>query len=140
MPDIEPELLRAYMNALYRIEGATDFRIGEYSPELAQFHIACNATHSDFLTAFNPASKRLPAEENARRHTELGTRLDSLNARKVAAAGLDPAGHWPPEPGYLVFDLPVGDVIALGRAYGQNAIVRIGTDAVPRLIWIAPPA
>lgn len=134
------DLLQAYANALYRIDGILDFRIGEHNKQLEQLHAARGAAHSHFITAFNPASRRLPAEENAARHDELGKRLDALGVAKVAAAGLDPSGQWPPEPGYLVFDLALDVVLSLGRRYGQNAVVSIGTDAVPRLVLVTKPA
>ena len=137
MPEIDKKLQQAYLDALYRVEGKIDFRIGEYSTELHRLHAVHQAHHSHFITAFNPESKRLPAEENAARHAELGRRLDALGANKLAAAGLDPDGQWPPEPGYFVFDLPHEDVLALGRTYQQNAVVAIGPDAIPRLMLIA---
>lgn len=133
-------LLQAYANALYRIGGTLDFRIGEHNKQLEKLHAAHGAAHSHFITAFNPASRRLPAEENAARHAELGEKLDTFGVKKVAAAGLDPTGRWPPEPGYLVFDLALDAVLSLGRRYGQNAVVSIGTDAVPRLILVTKPA
>lgn len=138
MPDIDEKLQQAYLDALYRVEGEFDFRIGEYSLKLRDLHAGHHAHHSHFITAFNPESKRLPAEENAARHAELGQRLDTLGAKKLAAAGLDPDGQWPPEPGYLVFDLPHENVLTLARAYRQNAVVGIGHDAIARLIFIAP--
>jgi len=134
MAEMNHELLQAYVDALYRVEGTSDFKVGEYSEELARLHAAHEARHSHFITAFNPASKRLSAEENAARHAELGQKLDAMKAVHLAAAGLDPEGQWPPEPGYLVFDMADDDVLALGREYEQNAVVAIGADAVPRLV------
>lgn len=139
MPEIDKELLQAYSKALYRVEGKLDFRIGEHSVELQRLHARHHARHSHFITAFNPESKRLPAEENALRHSQLGEKLNALGVRRLPSAGLDPDGHWPPEPGYLVFDMAHEDVLTLGRAYEQNAVVAIGPDAVPALIVITPP-
>lgn len=130
------ELWQAYVDAIYRVDGKMDFRIGKYSPALARLHEAHGARHSDFITAFNPASKRLSAAENVARHTELGEQLEALGANRLPAAGVDPNGEWPPEPGYLVFDLAHEQILALGRAWGQNATVHIDTDAIPRLVRI----
>src|SRR5690606_24133879 len=139
MAQMDEDLLQAYADALYRVQGAGEFKIGQYSQQLAQLHGQHRATHSHFITAFNPKSKRLPAAENAARHAELGSKLAALGAQTVAAAGLDPDGQWPPEPGYLVFDLADDQIITLGLAYEQNAVVRIGADAVPRLLLIKKP-
>lgn len=139
MPEIDQKLLQAYSQALYRVEGELDFKIGEYSAKLERLHSRHHARHSHFITAFNPESKRLPADENALRHSQLGEKLAALGVRRLPAAGLDPDGHWPPEPGYLVFDMLPKDVLTLGRAYEQNAVVAIGPDAIPALIVIAPP-
>lgn len=139
MEKISQKLLQAYEDALYRVDGSVDFRVGEPNDALRELHETHNAKHSHFVTAFNPASKRLPAEENAARHAELDERLDEMGARKLAAAGLDPEGQWPPEPGYLVFDMTHDDVVLLGRAYGQNAVVSIGADGIASLVLISEP-
>lgn len=137
MQKVDEPLLRAYQDARYRVEDATEFRVGECCADLAALHAEHGARHSHFITAFNPESRRLSADENVARHAALGERIDVLGARRLAAAGLDPGGQWPPEPGYLVFDLADDVALALGRDFDQNAIVRIGADAVPRLVVIA---
>jgi len=139
MKELDSDLLQAYRDAIYRVDGKFDFKIDEYSAELENLHQSRGATHSHFITAFNPASQRRPAEENAWRHQELGTKLDELSCERLPAAGLDPEGHWPPEPGYLVFNLDAETALQLGAAYGQNAVVAIGRDAVPRLALISRP-
>lgn len=139
MTNIDEKLLKAYADALYRIESELDFKVGTYSAGLRALHDAHGARHSHFITAFNPRSQRLTDAQNAARHAELGRRLDELGAKRLAAAGLDPQGGWPLEPGYLVFDLSPETALELGRAYGQNALVGIGPDAIPRLILIDRP-
>lgn len=138
MADLDDELLQAYRDALYRVNGELDFKVDQYSDQLQQLHAQHEAQHSHFITAFNPESKRLPAEENAARHARLGEKLKALGVKKMPAAGLDPEGEWPPEPGYLVLNMKDEDVVAFGREYQQNAVVRIGADGIARLVVIAP--
>lgn len=64
--------------------------------------------------------------------------MRSPDAYKLPAAGLDPDGQWPPEPGYLVMDMEDRDVATFGRKYRQNAVVRVGADGIARLVVIAP--
>ena len=139
MKEFNSDLLQAYKDAVYRVDGKFDFKIDEYCAELDNLHNTRGVAHSHFITAFNPASQRRPAEENAARHQELGARLDELSVERLPAAGLDPNGECPLEPGYLVFDLDAGSALALGADYGQNAIIAIGSDAVPRLVLVSNP-
>ena len=43
---------------------------------------------------------------------------------------------WPPEPSVFAVGLGEDDAIALGREFGQNAIVWVGHDGVPRLLLL----
>src|SRR5690606_30858786 len=97
MASVGEDLLRAYQDALYRVEDATECRVGEHCEALARLHAEHGATHSHFITAFNPESKRLSADANVARHAALAREIDALGARRMAAAGLDPDGQWPPE-------------------------------------------
>ena len=88
------------------------------------------------MTAWNPFSRPLDAEDNAARHAEL---VDALVARGLAfepGIGRHPTNGWPGEDSVLVYGLPLDEARALGERFGQNAIVWSGADAVPRLVLL----
>jgi len=47
--------------------------------------------------------------------------------------GLDPDGKWHGEPSMLVLGIDQPRALAIGREYGQHAIVYMDADATPRL-------
>ena len=84
-----------------------------------------------FITAFNPRSRRVSAEENRTRDTALIARLDRDGFRHVACDGVDDDGNWPTEHGHVVFAIDAETARALGREFAQNAILlgRLGDGA-----------
>jgi hypothetical protein len=48
--------------------------------------------------------------------------------------GRDPQGRWTPERSALVVGIPRQDAEAVGRAFGQNAIVFVERGRAPELI------
>ncbi len=69
----------------------------------------------------------------------LRDRLDSYVARPdqiIEGMGIDPSGKWPAEKSFLALGLDLETSRALGREFGQNAIVWAGADAIPRLILL----
>lgn len=65
-------------------------------------------------------------------------RLHSLMGpgRIIEGEGLDSSGKWPAEKSFLALGLDLETSSALGREFGQNAIVWAGVDAIPRLILL----
>ena len=50
--------------------------------------------------------------------------------------GLDPSGNWSGEPSVLALGISCERAQSIGRKYGQNAVVYVARDAVPRLLLI----
>ncbi|SHL69343.1 Protein of unknown function [Nitrosospira sp. Nsp11] len=57
-------------------------------------------------------------------------------SRIIEGEGFDPCGKWPAEKSFLALGLDLKESSALGKEFGQNAIVWAGADAIPRLILL----
>ncbi|HXG27462.1 MAG TPA: DUF3293 domain-containing protein [Nevskiales bacterium] len=103
--------------------------------------VALTAETGDFrqwaiVTPCNPASVALCAEENAARLENFRRWLETSPYRWLDSRNRDPDGVWPDEPGALILDIPLAAAEALGRQYGQNAIVHARYGEPPRLLWL----
>ena len=92
-----------------------------------------------YLTAYNPASRKLDKEENVRRQREL---IDAVRDRGLAfleGEGIGADTGWPAEPSILILGIESDAARALGRQFGQLAIV-VGRAGQPaRLVACAEP-
>lgn len=112
------ELVRAYAAAEYgaTVEGRTcALQVGAPAPA---FESAWPASRYGFVTAWNPASSPQPDAANEEADTRLRARLDRLGAARVPAWAQAPDGRWR-EPGWLLADLPLHELDALAREFGQ---------------------
>jgi hypothetical protein len=133
-------LERLYRRARYRVElagGAVELAIGRRSPALDRELERAGASTWTIVTACNPESVPLGAEENRRRAAELARRISSAGWSTWPSAGVDPDGRWPEEPGFLVLEAPLPAVRALAADYGQAAIVAGRRGGVAELLWLA---
>jgi hypothetical protein len=76
-----------------------------------------------YLTAYNPASRKLAEEENVTRQREL---IDTVRDRGLAfleGEGIGAGADWPAEASILILGIEPDDARALGRQFGQLAIV-----------------
>lgn len=138
-PRSDASLLAAYEAALYRVDAAPSpfvLRIGERSAELAALHAAHGVRSSAFVTAWNPFGMLQPDALNRRAQARLEREIDEHGYAMYGGAGLDPDGSWPGEESVLVLGLSRDAAAALGRAYGQNAVVWCGAIAVPELVML----
>ena len=101
-------------------------------PLLAQTPLRCAV----YLTACNPASRRLSDTENAARMRTLATRLEHKGYDFLHGTAHDPHGKWPDEASFLVLGISSADACELARDYAQNALLLIAADACPRLHWL----
>ena len=93
-----------------------------------------------YLTAYNPASRKLAEEENVRRQREL---VDAVRDRGLAFLEGEGIGadtrRWPAEPSILILGIESEAARALGRQFGQLAIV-VGAAGQPaRLVACEDP-
>jgi hypothetical protein len=137
---IDPKLLAVYRATHYEVNwdrGAFVLRIDQRSGSLAACHRAFGVSCSAFITAWNPRSQPADDASNAAAQDRLQARLHNEGYRTVAGVGEDPTGAWPAEHSLLVLGMNAADAQRVGRAFDQSAVVVAGTDAVPRLLWVA---
>lgn len=135
---LSTQLVEAYEAAEYCVDAGVSFvlRIGRPSAALARVLRRHGTAACAFITACNPEGQLLSAAENAARTLELEADLRRFSPLLLPASGVDPAGHWPEEPGFLVLGCAPAVIEVLGRRYRQNAVVLCQEDAVPRLLLL----
>ena len=87
-----------------------------------------------FITAFNPYGVQQDTEANLAAHQRLGEHLKSLTNLVLEGEGLDPTGEWPGEKSYLTLGINRETAILLSTRAHQDAVVWIGSDAIPELL------
>lgn len=133
------ELDRFYRSTRYlvRTDGGSDitFSIDVNSSEVDDLAASAGADSWAFMTAWNPGSNPLPADENSRRQEDLMQILNDRGLKFLPGSTEDPEEKWDSEESLLVFGIDRGDAVELARSFGQNAIVfgRIGDPT--QLVW-----
>lgn len=107
----------AYQTAIYNAAGVA-FTLADKPTEVMLF----GRRRFAIITAHNPKSERLSAEENQRRHGELGHDLSKLGPEYGPSTGESPDRSWVEE-GFVVFDIGLEAALELGRKFGQHAIL-----------------
>jgi len=132
------ELIAAYRAAHYRVltEPPLLLRIDRTDAALAALLQAYGTDRAIVLTASNPASQALPADDNRRRHAALLAELAQHPYPTLPARNEAPDGSWPVEESVLVLDAAQALGIELAQRFGQNAFVTIAHDATPRLVLL----
>lgn len=135
---IDSELISAYLKTEYHIEWVPHLRlsIGVEHPALAELFAAFHIHSAAYVTACNPHSQRLDDEQNKERLARLETELKTRGLSFLPGNAIDPGGHWPDEPGFMVMGLSLESAKTLGRHYQQNALVWCGSTLVPELILL----
>jgi hypothetical protein len=140
---IAEDLIMAYRSAHYRAGSGRDaitLRVDEPSEPLSRLFAVSGHRCAAFITACNPFGAQESLEANMRACAALRDRLDSYVARPdqiIEGMGIDPSGEWPAEKSFLVLGLDLDASCILGEEFGQNAIVWVEADAVPRLILLS---
>jgi hypothetical protein len=130
---LDAGLIAAYEKAEYWV-GDLVMRIGQADPRLDAL---LDGKSAAFITAANPHSQRRPAHENRAAHEALIEALKKSGVRYLRAEGRDPNQEFPPEPGVLALGIARDAAGALGRAFGQNAIVYVERGKPPELVLLA---
>jgi hypothetical protein len=136
---VSPELAEAYHRTEFRVaDRGWEFVLqhGEHSKVLEACHAAFGVSCSAYITAWNPRSELTAPEVNRAAQTRLEAELTALGLPFLHGEGLDPTGSWPGEPSVLVLGISRDDAQRLGLAFGQNAIVVAGRDAVARVVLV----
>ena len=142
---IPDNLVRAYREALYRIEtGAIgncvcpgfDLQVDRPSPELSKLLNCVGQCCAALITADNPRSERHDPSHNDPARARLRAAIRALALPSLDTWGLDPDDRWPPEQGLLVPGLDLEPAKWLGIDFGQSAILWADSDARPQLILL----
>lgn len=132
LKDLDQRLLTAYQNTTYRVPTRQlSLRIGAVHPDLDVLLAEKKATQWAFLTAYHPGSKPATQEYNTRAQEQLRQRLQAGRYLFWEGAGEADAGDWPPEPSFLILDIPLARAKEWAIEFGQVAFVygRLGGAA-----------
>lgn len=143
-PETSPRRATAELAAAYRAtryiarRGGLEVAlvVGGRSGELDRWLDEVGCSEWAYLTACNPGSQVLPDGENAGRQAQLVAEIHRRGFRAWHGAGEPLAPGWRAEPSVLVPGMARGEAVALGRAYGQNAVVVGGRGGVSELVWV----
>lgn len=133
---LSAELDAAYRAAIYLVVDGGEslrFSVGALAPELDRRIAARGARGAVFLSAENPGSVRLPAEENATRTRALRARLDAAGHAVLDGESRAADGGWR-EASFLVVGLDEPTATRWARELGQAAIVILEVGKAPRLL------
>ncbi len=107
-----------------------DIRVGNRHAELDELLPEPLVTEWAFITAWNPGSKLLSAQQNAARHEELMQIVRDHGYQYYGGAGIPDNSGWMPERSIWIAGIPRADAVHLGKRFGQNAIV-VGMVGMP---------
>ena len=131
-------LAAAYLATSYCVDapaGQIWLRVGKRSRNLDRWLRRQNARSWAFITAYNPASRRLPRWRNQGRQRCLHYHIDTLGFIAWPGAGVGDDPTWEPEPSFLVVGIPIDEARRIARRFGQNAIVAGRIGGAPQLVW-----
>jgi Protein of unknown function (DUF3293) len=129
MTSTDPRIFRsAYLETIYTANGVS-FQFSDLETGATLY----NGRRFCLVTAANPRSEALPEARNDALNLEMKSRLNSRGWAFTDSLGHDPTGTWR-EPGFLIWDATLEEVLALGRDFGQNAIV-YGESGRVALAW-----
>jgi hypothetical protein len=123
-----PRLLRAYRETHYEAAGIA-IRIGRRAPAIDALLRGLHSKQAGLITAWNPASRRLPDGVNRRRQLRLREHL--RRTRFIAAHGH--LRHWHEDK--LLAAADPRRLALIARRFGQSAIVVVRAGRPARLLW-----
>ena len=135
---INPDLLKSYKLANYHVDASPSFilKIDIHSPELESIYKKSYKHTAAFITAFNPYSKELSAQENKDRNLKLEELIKSLHFDYMRGEGKCGDGDWDGEESFLIFGITEKKASEIGKEFEQNAIVWCDKDAIPQLLLL----
>lgn len=138
MTAVPRELQEAYENADYAVflEPELILKIGEPSERLDRLMLSVEVATAAIISACNPRSERRSDEENRAATEALRGLVEAAGYPHYRAEGRDPEGRAPSEPGLLILGIFRDNAEALGRLFGQNAIVFIEPGRAPALAFL----
>lgn len=132
------DLERAYRATTYVVDhpgGAIAIRIGEPCPRLDALLAERGVSDWAFVTAWNPGSEEMSVKNNAARNTALRAAVAVAGHAVYDGRGVPDRGDWVPEESLLILGIDAAAATALGRRYGQRAIVAGRAGGCAELHW-----
>ena len=134
-----PGLRKAYLQTAHVVrapQGVHALRIGVQHPAFDLEVETAGAKCWAVLTAWNPGSLPRSAEENAVAQAALTRTIADLGLKVWAAEGKADGGGWREE-SLCVLDLEAPGAVALGRKFGQLAVVVGQLSGAVQLLGVA---
>lgn len=144
-PAPTPELIAAYRGARYRVDtphGDVLLHLDAVNPCVAALLAQADAPWAVFVTAYQPFSHPVSADENAARQAELLAWAIARAMPWLPGEGGPPdpaptgtAHAWAPEPSLLLFidDAAIADTLM--QTFEQNAVVLCDAQGFCTLRW-----
>lgn len=132
-------LAAAYRATAYVValpDGPCTLRVGAACACLDRWLLANGYRCWSWLTAVNPGSQALAADENAERLVRLRDDIAALGLRALPATASADANDWPDEPSCFVAGLDQERARELARRHGQNAFLAGMPGEAVRLVWV----
>ena len=147
MPNVEnldtsssqTELMAAYAATDFAADttvGTVVLKVGVENAKLHECYEAFDRQCAAFITGWNPGSRMQASDWNDQAHAKLIARINAGGYRFFEGEGRDPNGVWTPERSLLIFGIERHVAEEIGREFGQAAIVVVGQDGVPILVWL----
>lgn len=135
---LKQELIDAYLDADYVVftDPELVLKIGEPSARLDALLEQAGAAGAAFVSAANPRGERRDDAENTAAASALDDLVAAAGYPRHPGEGRDPQGRWPAEPSLLVLGIYRDNAEALGRLFGQNAIVFVENGRAPELVLL----
>ena len=119
---MKEDLITAYMNAEYRVEGfSKPIFIGEHSEDADNILSKNSLTEWAYITAYNPMSRPLEEVENVRRNAELRELVNDYIV--IEGEGQDKLKEWAAEKSFFIAGISLDNAKSLAVTFGQRAIV-----------------
>ncbi|MDE1989839.1 MAG: DUF3293 domain-containing protein [Betaproteobacteria bacterium] len=138
--EIDPALLAIYKKSDYRVHDAAVshfvMHIDEPCEPLRALMLRSGVHSACFVSAYNPRSEPRTEAENVRAQECLRQDVSGLGLTFLEGVGEDPGGDCAGEPCLLVLGASRNDTESLGRRYGQNAVLWMEGDGIPKLMLL----
>lgn len=131
-------LQRAYRDTRYWVflpNACFELRVGRRHPELDAWLARRGLSCWSLLTAWNPASCRLPLGRNRWRQARLTAALRARGFAVFAGENRAAAGDWPVEASCFVPGMRLREARCWARAFGQNAFLAAKRKRDAALLW-----
>jgi hypothetical protein len=136
---VNPGLRKTYLQTAYLVrapQGVHALRIGACHPAFDAELSAAGVHCWSFITAWNPGSRPVDAEQNATAQGELVRVIADLGLQAWPAEGRADSGGWREE-SLCVLELEAAAAVAVGRRFGQLAVVVGELGGAAQLLAVA---